>query len=120
MYHVVFDDEFYTVPFMREGTIPQNWTYFMQRRSQSGAPDNIDLQDTWFNPDLEEYPRKNPINKPSTATENNNNTLMSLKYVLHAQQSTSSKGVPVSIVIERLASEGVQNTSNLDKVIFAQ
>ena len=45
-YHVVFDDEFYKVPFMREGTIPPNWTDIVQRRSQSGAPDNIDFKDT--------------------------------------------------------------------------
>ena len=29
-FHVVFDDEFSTVPFMREGKIPPNWTDLVQ------------------------------------------------------------------------------------------
>ena len=54
-FHVVFDDEFYTVPFMREGTIPPNWTDLVQRSSRSGAPENIDYEYTWFTPDIEKY-----------------------------------------------------------------
>ena len=50
--YVVFDDEFSTVLFMGEGTIPPNWTDLVQHRSQHGAPDNIDLKYTWFNIDI--------------------------------------------------------------------
>ena len=46
----------------------------MQRSSQSVAPDNIYLRDTWFNKDLEEDPRETPIYDPSVAPENNNKT----------------------------------------------
>ena len=28
--------------------------------SKSDAPDNIDLKDTWFTPDIKEYPGKTP------------------------------------------------------------
>ena len=52
-FHVVFDDEFPTVPFMMEVTIPPNCTYIVQRRSTSGAPENIDLEDIWFTPDID-------------------------------------------------------------------
>ena len=45
-FHVVFDDEFFTVPFMREGIIPPNLTDLVQHSSQISAPDNIDLTDT--------------------------------------------------------------------------
>ena len=62
-FHVVFYDEFSTVPFMREVTIPQNWTYLVQNTSQNSALDNIDLTYTWFTPDLEEEPRKTPKQK---------------------------------------------------------
>ena len=75
---MVFDDNFSTVPFTREGKITPNWTDIMQSSSQSGAPDNIYLKDTWFTPDIEEYPRKTPSHEPSIAPENNNNTLKSL------------------------------------------
>ena len=51
----MFDDEFYTVPFMREGTILPNWTDLVQRISQIYAPENIDLKGTWLTPDIEEY-----------------------------------------------------------------
>ena len=56
---MVLDDEFYTVPFMREGAIPQNWTDLVQLSSQNGTPENIELKNTWLTPDLEEEPRKN-------------------------------------------------------------
>ena len=81
---MVFDDEFFTVPFMREGTIPPNWTDILQRISQSGAPDNIDLEENWFNPIPEEDTRKTPGYKPIIAPKDNN-TLKSLHYVPHTQ-----------------------------------
>ena len=56
-FHMVFDDEFNTVPFMREGTITLNWTDLVQHSSQSDAPENIDLRDNWFTPDIEEDTR---------------------------------------------------------------
>ena len=40
-FYVLFDDEFSTVPFMREGKINQNWIYLVKHSSQSGAPENI-------------------------------------------------------------------------------
>ena len=51
--HMVFDDEFYTISFMREGTIPPNCTDIVQLISYRGVLENIDLNDTWFTPDLE-------------------------------------------------------------------
>ena len=54
---VVFDDEFSTVPFIREVTITPNWTDLVKCISQSGAPGNIEPKDTWLTPDLEEDPK---------------------------------------------------------------
>ena len=82
---MVFDDEFSTVPFMREGTMPPNFTDIVQLSSQSGAPDNIDLKDTWFTPYLVEDPIKTPIHKRSVAPENANNSLMLSEPVRHVQ-----------------------------------
>ena len=72
---MVFDDEFYTVPFMREGNIPPNWTDLVQQSSQRGVTDNIDLKGTWFTTDFEEYNSKTPSHKLIIATENNNKML---------------------------------------------
>ena len=66
---------------MREVTIHPNWTYLVQSISQSGAPDNIDLKDTWFTPDLEEYPGKKTTHVPRVAQENTRNTITSSKSV---------------------------------------
>ena len=49
---------------MRECTIPPNWIDLVQFSSQSGEPENIDLNDTWFTTDLEEDPQENPTNMP--------------------------------------------------------
>ena len=57
-FYVVFDDKISIVPFIREGKVPTNWINLVQRRSQSVVPEIIDPKDTWFNPDLDEYPIK--------------------------------------------------------------
>ena len=82
----MFDDEFYTVPFMKEVRIPQNWTYLVQSSSQSDATDNIDLGDNWFIQYLEEHPIENPSHVLRVAPENNRNMLMMLQSVLQVQE----------------------------------
>ena len=55
---MVFDDEFYTVPLLREVTIPPNWTDFVQHSPQIGATDNIDLKDNFSIQILRNVPEK--------------------------------------------------------------
>ena len=117
---MVFDDESSTVPFMREGKIPPNWIDLVYHSSQNYAPDNIDTKYNWFTPDLEEYPSETPSHEPSVAPENNNNTITSSQSAPHVQESPASEGAHVSEVIKLLASEGVLNTSNWNKVHFDQ
>ena len=96
---MVFDDEFSTVPFIRECKITPNWTYLVQCISQSGAPDNIDLKDTWLTPNIEEDTSYTPSDEPSVFPNNNNIMLTSLQpvlHVLHVQAIPSNEGVPVS------------------------
>ena len=47
----------------------------MQQISHSGPPDNIDLNDTWFTPDIKEYTRKTPTHVQRVAQENNRNMI---------------------------------------------
>ena len=84
--HAVFDDEFSTVPFVMEGTIIPNWTVILQRISQGGASENIDLKYSWFSLDLEEYAIKTPSHEPRFAPENNKNMIQQI------QESPDSKG----------------------------
>ena len=95
-FHLVFDDEFYIVPFMREGTIPPNWIDIVQCSSQSSAMDNIDLKDTWFTPDIKEDTIETPRHKLRVVPENNNNTLMLPQYEPHVQESLVIKGASAS------------------------
>ena len=93
---------------MREGKIPLNWTNCVQLRSQISSSKNIDLKDTWFTPDLDEDPSKTSNQEPSVAPENSNNTITLSQSVPHLQERTASEGTPISEVIDRPASEGVQ------------
>ena len=95
---------------MREGKIPQNWTDIVQLSSQIGEPDNINLKDNWFTPDLEEDPRETPNHKPSVAPENNNNMLTLPQSVPYVKESPNRKGASISEVIKHPASEGFRNT----------
>ena len=109
---MVFEDEFYTVKFMREGKIPSNWTDLVQCSSHRGATESTDLKDTWFTPYLEEYPIKTPIHKLIITPDNNNKTPMCLLSKTHVQVSPTREGASTSEVYGRPASEGVQNKSN--------
>ena len=115
---MVFADEFSTVPSMRKGTIPPNLTDLVQLRSQSTAPDNIYLKNTWFTPYLEEDTSENLSHKPNIATNTNKNMLMPSQVVPHVQGITAREGSPISEVIKCPSFEGVQNTSNLNNSSF--
>ena len=82
---MVLDDEFSTVTFIKEGTIPRNWTYIVQRSSQIGASEYVDPKDTWFNIDFVKDPREAPSNELIAAPENNNKTLKLPHSKLHVQ-----------------------------------
>ena len=69
----MFDDEFSTVTFTREDTIPQNWKHIVQRSSQSGAPESIVFKDNLFIPDLEKDHSITPTHVLIFSPENNIN-----------------------------------------------
>ena len=48
-YHVVFDNDFTTVPYMEAGTLPPNWEDLVKYSSEMATTTNVDLDDTWLN-----------------------------------------------------------------------
>ena len=48
-FHVVFDDEFSTVHFMRNGEIPPHWRDLVKHSAEIVSDDNFDLATTWAN-----------------------------------------------------------------------
>ena len=116
----MFGGEFSTVTFTREGTILPNWTYLVQRISSRSALDNIELKDTLFTPNIEEFCSETPSHEPIVAPENNNKTLTLPQYKPHVKYSPVIEGVSAYKVHEHTYSEVFQNTSNLNKVFVTQ
>ena len=48
-YHLVFDDEFSTVPFMRDGEVPPHWSELVQHSAELVTNEEFDLATTWAN-----------------------------------------------------------------------
>ena len=96
---MVFDDEFFTVPFMREGIIPPNLTDLVQHSSQSSAPDNLDLKDTWLTTGLEEGSINTTSCDPIDSPDNNRKVLTLFQSVPNLKESPARKVAYVSEAI---------------------
>ncbi|KAL7464788.1 hypothetical protein ACHAXS_005121 [Conticribra weissflogii] len=53
-FHVVFDDEFTTVPHLRKGTVPSNWATLVEHSSEKVTSEFYDLTKTWFDASSDE------------------------------------------------------------------
>ena len=47
-YHLVFDNEFSTVPYMEADTIPPNWGNLVKHSSEMATAQYVDFADTWL------------------------------------------------------------------------
>ena len=65
-YHVVFDDQFTTVPFMKNGEIPPHWEELVTHNTESVTDKKIDIANTWaaaLTPDMiEDTPFSEDVN----------------------------------------------------------
>ena len=48
-FHLVFDDKFATVPFMRNGEIPPHWEALVKSSTSLSTPEDFDLAKSWEN-----------------------------------------------------------------------
>ena len=48
-YHVVFDDDFSTIPFLIAGDIPPNWSILVKNCTESVTNEDFDFASTWCN-----------------------------------------------------------------------
>ena len=53
-FHVVFDDDFSTVPHLRKGTVPPNWAKLVAGSREKSTTEHFDLTKTWFEPSSDE------------------------------------------------------------------
>ena len=67
-YHVVFDDDFSTVPFMKNGTIPPNWEKLVFASSEIATDEDFDLAMNWSRDEYDED-KSDIEDKVSNSTE---------------------------------------------------
>ena len=59
-YHVVFDDTFSTVPYMRATSLPPNWEELVKNSSEIATNEEFDLAESWSK-DIEDGKCKSPV-----------------------------------------------------------
>ena len=47
-FHVMFDDNFSTVPHLRAGSVPENWKQLVDNSCEKSVEGFYDLTKTWF------------------------------------------------------------------------
>ena len=78
-YHLVFDDDFTTVPFLRLGTEPSNWQELCATCTEKVTEESYDLAKSWLaKPDLTSEgvrvsPLQDEVEAPSTPPQQENN-----------------------------------------------
>jgi len=65
-FHVVFDDNFTTVPHMRNLTVPSNWDQLVKNSSELVTTEQFDLTKTWF--EGQDDPTAGTIQETTTET----------------------------------------------------
>ena len=60
-YHVVFDDDFTTVPHLRKGTMPSNWETLVKNSREKSTDEFYDLTKTWLEPEADEAAGEVPV-----------------------------------------------------------
>jgi hypothetical protein len=91
-YHVVFDDDFTTVPYMEAGTIPPHWSDLLQSSSQLASKQVINIAQAWLgstgldNTDLQFT--DNPVIDPFAIVTDHHNS--SITKSAHLDQETNN------------------------------
>ena len=73
-FHLVFDDNFETVPHLRAGTVPDNWSDLVTNSREKSTEGFYDIKKTWFDGEVDitaDSPAKSiplaVMQQPSTA-----------------------------------------------------
>ena len=94
-FHVVFDDDFSTVPYMEAGTIPPNWKELVQYSSERATAEDVALADTWLNSSSQNVDGKDRMNDPFAIVTDHHNrrkTETTVTTPPKPNQTTASEG----------------------------
>ena len=111
-FHVVFDDEFTTVPHLRKGTVPSNWGKLVTNSREKSTDEFFDLTKTWFQPENDES--ADEIFDPSTKVNEGDhisNSSVNEDDTNVITQTQASEGDNLPSITQ--ASEGDTETDNL-------
>ncbi len=114
-YHVVFDDTFSTVPYMRASSLPPNWEDLVKNSAEFATTEDFELADEWTKAmedgNAQPLPMVGPQNAASPVTD---------PYAVIPDQNLDSVLRPASVRPEEMAvqpSEG--DTQQSKRVTFA-
>ena len=63
-YHVVFDDDFTTVPYMEAGTLPPNWEDLVHHSCETATAEEVELADSWLSAVAKEGANDDQLSDP--------------------------------------------------------
>ena len=82
-FHVVFDDNFSTVPHLRAGTVPKNWAQLVESSSQKCVDGFFDVTKTWFEGTSDESAREQSDSHTAPGSTRDEN-ILPLAYAFHS------------------------------------
>jgi hypothetical protein len=104
-FHVVFDDEFATVPFMRNGEVPPNWSDLVRHSATLATDEDFDLATTWAN---------NFIDGKATAINEEDESVASNILLNHSEVQEVTAGTSVSEEANSAANTSSEEATSLD------
>jgi hypothetical protein len=119
-FHIVFDDEFSTVPFMNNGEIPPHWSDLVQHSTELATDEAFDLATTWANDYIAGRPtaiNEEDIEASHIALNHYERTTDSTRNEEAAPTSIAEEAPPVSRQAEEASpssvhEEGIGSTSS--------
>ena len=91
-FHVVFDDNFSTVPHLRSGTVPKNWAQLVEHSSHKCVDGFFDVTKTWFEGTLDESAMEQS-NVPAVPNSTQVENILPLTDVIQARATAGSHPV---------------------------
>ena len=100
-YHVVFDDEFSTITYMEEGTVPPNWSDLVEHSSELATNQDYNLAEIWLasksNSLTEEMPIGNPVVDPFNVVPGQHHKGKRIRSESHRESVVTGATMPTSL-----------------------
>ena len=82
-FNLVFDDNFETVPHLRVGTVPDNWTELVTNSREKSTEDFYDITKTWFDGEVDITADSPDTSIPSAAMQQTSSSMQQPAATMH-------------------------------------